>query len=116
MRCEYCGLKLGTKSSDITHINITQAQKEHYFCSELCKNKWCFRIQKSSYVVLILWSIGKFRDRYFFVKKKRKTNSLSSIGMEGSKSYFTSPLRHIELLIYKKIAGRDVLIADNKPV
>lgn len=109
MSCEHCGIKLGRKGSAITHTNIAQPLKEHHFCSETCKDKWCFRIQKKTYVYVVMWALGQFKDRYFFIKKKKKTNSPSLIGADGSKSYFFSQLSQVEPLELKELNGRRVL-------
>jgi len=115
MSCEHCGIKLRRKESIITHINIAQPLKEHHFCSELCKNKWCYRVQRKTHVYVVMWALGRFKDRYFFIKKKKKTNSPSLVGTDGSKSYFFSQLNQIEVLELKELNGRWVLAIIHEP-
>jgi len=110
MLCEYCGNALhGPKTRLIKHVNVSQSAREHYFCSQSCKDKWCFRLQRATQRILIVWSIGSYLDRFFFVKKLVKVRNASQVGSEGKKSFFTAHLAEIDRLELVESHGKKLL-------
>ena len=110
MICEYCGNTLhGLKKKIVRHVNISQSAREHFFCSQSCKDRWCFRLQQTTQRILVVWSIGSYLDRFFFVKKLVKVRTASQLGSEGKKSYFTAHITEIDRLELVEANGRKVL-------
>ena len=109
MICEFCGKYFSKISSPIEHVNIAQPLKTHYFCSHICKDKWCFNVKNRKSRILIIWMIGEYQDKSYFIKKLVKVSSPSLLGSEGKNSYFTSNLNKIERLELINSLGRTVL-------
>ena len=110
MICEYCGIALKSLGKKIVeHINISQPQKTHYFCSQVCKDKWCLQLQKNKTRLLVTWCVGSYIDRYFFVKKLMRVHSPSLLGSESNKSYFKSNFQEVETLELVEFNGKRVL-------
>lgn len=110
MICEYCLKALhGLKKKIIKHVNVSQDSREHYFCSHSCKDRWCFRLQRATERILVVWSIGSYLDRFFFVKKLVKVRNASQIGSEGKKSFFTAHIVNIDSLELVESNGRKML-------
>jgi len=110
MICEYCGdsiRSLGKKI--IEHINISQPRQTHTFCSQACKDKWYIQLQRNKSRLLVMWSVGSYVGRYFFVKKLMKVRSPSLLGSETNKSYFKSNFQEIEALELVELNGKIVL-------
>jgi hypothetical protein len=59
--------------------------------------------------VIVIWSLGFYVGRYFFVKKLMKIRSPSLLGSETHKSYFKSNFQEIESLELVDLNGRKVL-------
>ena len=114
MICEYCGnsFKKGNKGS-VEHVNVSQLTRKHFFCSQACKDGWCFRLQKRTSRVIVAWALGSYFDRYFFVKKLIKVSNPSLLGSEGNKSRFSSNLCEVEPLILVEFNGRKSLKVKN---
>ncbi len=110
MICEYCGGILnGLKKKIVRHVNISQSAREHFFCSQSCKDKWCFRVQQTTQRTLVVWSIGSYLSRYFFVKKMVKVRNASQVGSEGKKSFFTANIALIDCLELEESGGKKML-------
>ncbi len=110
MLCEYCGITLqGTKKKIVRHVNVSQSAREHYFCSQSCKDKWCFRLQQATQRIFVVWSLGSYLDRFFFVKKLVKVRNASQLGSEGKKSFFTAPIAKVDRLELVESGGRKML-------
>jgi hypothetical protein len=93
MICEYCGkLFSKLKKGRIEHINITQETQKHLFCSIKCKEEWCLHIKKHPIGVMVMWSIGHFNNRFFFVKNFKRVRYPSFIGTEIRYSRFAPSL------------------------
>ena len=110
MICEYCGdsiRSLGKKL--VEHINISQPQQTHLYCSQSCKDKWCIQLLRKKTRLLVIWSVGSYVGRYFFVKKLMKVRSPSLLGSESNKSYFKSQFQEIEVLELVELNGKNVL-------
>ena len=108
MICEYCGVSLHGKKI-VKHVNTSQSAREHYFCSQSCKDKWCYRVQQTTERTLVIWSIGYYLNRFFFVKKLVKVRNASQVGSEGKKSFFTAHIVDIDRLELVEYNGRKVL-------
>lgn len=110
MICEFCGVSLKSPGKKIVeHINISQPQQSHQFCSQTCKDKWCLQLQKKKSRLIVIWSVGSYVGRYFFVKKLMKIRSPSLLGSETRKSYFKSNFHEVESLELVDLNGRKVL-------
>lgn len=110
MTCEYCRIAFHKlKKKPIKHVNVSQSTREHYFCCLSCKDKWCFRVQQATQRILVVWSIGAYLDRFFFVKKMVKVRNPSQVGSEGEKSFFTTPIAKVDRLELVESNGRKVL-------
>lgn len=110
MICEYCGESLrGSEKKKVEHVNIAQNTKIHRFCSPRCKDKWCLQIQNRKSRLLVIWAIGSYIDKYFFVKELMKVRSPSKLGLEAKKSYFKHNFQEIERLELVKSNGKKVL-------
>ena len=110
MICEYCGDSLRNPEKKILeHVNISQPRQTHHFCSQSCKDKWCLQLQKKKSRLLVMWSVGSYIGRYFFVKKLIKVRSPSLLGSETNKSYFKSDFYEIEALKLVEFKGKGVL-------
>jgi len=110
MICEYCGDSLkSTGKKAIEHVNVSQSQQTHYFCSLACKDKWCLQLQKNKSRLLVMWCIGSYVGRYFFIKKLMRVRSPSLLGSETNKSYFKSNFQEIEALELVELNGRKIL-------
>ncbi|NVM16973.1 MAG: hypothetical protein HWN80_04605 [Candidatus Lokiarchaeota archaeon] len=110
MICEYCGDSLRCPGKNIIeHINISQPRQIHLFCSHVCKDKWCIQLQRNKSRLLVMWSVGSYIGRYFFVKKLMNVHSPSLLGSETNKSYFKSNFREIEVLELVELNGKKVL-------
>jgi len=110
MICEYCAKGLsGLKKKLVTHVNVSQPAQVHNFCSQSCKDKWCFQLQRTTQRILVVWSIGSYLDRFFFVKKLVKVRNASQMGSEGKKSFFTDRITKIDRLDLVDYEGRKVL-------
>ena len=110
MICEYCGGSIrnpGKKA--VEHVNVSQPRQTHYFCSQGCRSKWCLQLQKNKSRLLVMWCIGSYVGRYFFVKKLMKVRSPSLLGSESNKSYFKSNFQEIEALKLVELNGKKVL-------
>jgi len=114
MICEYCGDSLRNPEKKILeHVNISQPRQTHHFCSQSCKDKWCLQLQKKKSRLLVMWSVGSYIGRYFFVKKLIKVRSPSLLGSETNKSYFISNFQEIETLELVELNGKRVLKVKN---
>ncbi|MFX0049574.1 MAG: hypothetical protein ACFE8G_15680 [Candidatus Hermodarchaeota archaeon] len=110
MICEFCGVLLRISEKRVVkHVNISQPQQTHQFCSHRCKDKWCLQLQKKKSRLIVIWSVGSYVGRYFFVKKLMKVKSLSLLGSETNKSYFKANFHKIESLELVNLNGRKVL-------
>jgi len=111
MICEYCGESFkGSKKKKVEHVNIAQRTRRHQFCSPKCKDKWCLQVQNRKSRTLVIWAIGSYIDKYFFLKKHMKVRSPSLLGSETKKSYFKSNFDEIETLELVKSKGKKILI------
>jgi len=90
-------------------VNIAQKTKRHRFCSLRCKDKWCSQVQNRKSRDLIIWAIGSYIDKYYFIKKLMKVHSPSLLGSETKKSYFKSNFNEIEKLELVISNGNKVL-------
>ncbi|MFX0076095.1 MAG: hypothetical protein ACFE96_11670 [Candidatus Hermodarchaeota archaeon] len=93
----------------VEHINISQHQQIHQFCSQSCRDKWCAQLQRKKTRIIVVWSIGSYVGRFFFVKKLMKIRSPSLLGSEPHKSFFKSNFGEIESLELVDLNGRKVL-------
>ncbi|MBY9016198.1 MAG: hypothetical protein KGD68_10940 [Candidatus Lokiarchaeota archaeon] len=110
MICEYCGESFkGSEKKIVEHVNLAQKSKRHQFCSLRCKDKWCLQVQNRNSRILVIWAIGSYFDKYFFVKKLMKVRSPSLLGSETKKSYFKSNFKEIETLELVNANGKKVL-------
>lgn len=110
MICNYCGDSLRSPGKNIVeHVNISQPRQTHYFCSQGCKYKWWLQLQKNKSRLLIMWSVGSYVGRYFFVKKLIRIRSPSLVGSETNKSYFKSKIEEIENLELVELNNMKVL-------
>ena len=110
MICEYCGESVkDSEKKPIVHMNIAQNTKMHRFCSPRCKNRWCLQVQNMNSRMLVIWAIGSYIDKYFFVKELLKVRSPSMLGSETKKSYFKSNFNQIETLELVNSNGKKVL-------
>lgn len=110
MICEYCGETFkGSEKKKIVHVNIAQITKRHRFCSLKCKDKWSLQVQNRKSRMLVIWAIGSYIDKYFFIKKLMKVCSPSLLGSETKKSYFKSNFNEIEKLELINSNGKKVL-------
>lgn len=110
MICEFCGVTLhALKKRLVRHVNISQSSREHYFCSQSCKDEWCYRVQRINQRTLVVWSVGSYLSRFFFVKKLVTVSNASQVGSEGKKSFFTANIALIELLELVESEGKKTL-------
>ena len=110
MLCEYCGISLHRlKKKVVRHVNISQSAREHCFCSLSCKDKWSFRLQRATQRILVVWSIGSYSNRFFFVKKLVRVRNDSKLGSEGKKSFFTTNIALIDSLELVELKGKKML-------
>ena len=110
MICEYCGDSIRSpRKKVVEHVNISQPRQTHHFCSQACKEKWCLQLQKNKSRLLVMWCIGSYVGRYFFVKKLMRVRSPSLLGSETNKSYFKSSFHEVEALEIVELNGRKVL-------
>jgi len=110
MICEYCGESFkGSEKKLVEHVNIAQKTRSHRFCSLRCKDKWCLQVQTRKSRMLVIWAIGSYIDKYFFLKKLMKVRSPSLLGSETKKSYFKSNFNKIEKLELINSNGKKVL-------
>ena len=111
MICEYCGKIFDSKAlkKKIEHVNIAQTTRRHRFCSLICKEKWCLQVQNRRSRMLVIWAIGSYVDKYFFLKKLMKVRSPSLLGSETKKTYFKSNFDEIETLELVKSNGKKIL-------
>jgi hypothetical protein len=112
--CEYCGESFKSSEKEIIeHVNIAQSSRRHQFCSPRCKNMWSFQVQNKKSRMLVIWAIGSYVDKYFFLKKLMKVRSPSLLGSETKKSYFKSNFDAIETLELVNSNGKKVLKVKN---
>jgi len=110
MICKYCGEPFkGSEKKIVEHVNIAQKTKTHRFCSPSCKDKWSLQVQNMKSRILVIWAIGSYIDKYFFIKKLMKVHSPSLLGSETKKSYFKSNFNQIETLELVNSNGKKVL-------
>ncbi|NHJ19676.1 MAG: hypothetical protein EAX91_01945 [Candidatus Lokiarchaeota archaeon] len=110
MTCEFCGISLkGSRKKTVEHINISQPHQTHHFCSLSCKDRWCLQLQRYKARLIVIWSIGSYAGRYFFVKKLMKVRSPSLLSLATNRSYFKPKLQEIELLQLVNLHDRKVL-------
>ena len=108
--CKYCGESFKSSESKIVeHVNIAQKTKRHRFCSPKCKDKWSLQIQNRKSRMLVIWAIGSYVDKYFFIKKLMIVYSPSLLGSETKNSYFKSNFNEIETLELVNSNGKKVL-------
>jgi recombinational DNA repair protein RecR len=109
--CEYCGESFNARAliKKIEHVNIAQSTRRHRFCSTKCKDKWCLQVQSRKSRILVIWAIGSYIDKYFFLKKHIKVRSPSLLGSETKKSFFKSNFDEIEALELVNLNGKKVL-------
>ena len=114
MICEYCGDSLRSLGKKVVeHVNLSQPRQTHHFCSQGCRDKWCLQLQKNKSRLLVMWCIGSYVGRYFFVKKLMRVRSPSLLGSESNKSYFKSSFHEIEALEMVELNGRKILKVEN---
>ena len=112
MICEYCGESFkiqGSEKKIVEHVNIAQKIRRHRFCSPRCKDKWCLQVQNRKSRMLVIWAIGSYIDKYFFLKKLMKVRSPSLLGSETKKTYFKSNFDEIETLELVNTNGKKIL-------
>ena len=110
MICKYCGeLFKDSEKKIVEHVNIAQETKKHRFCSAKCKDKWSLQVQNRKSRMLVIWAIGSYIDKYFFIKKLMKVRSPSLLGSETKKNYFKSNFNQIEPLELVNSNGNKVL-------
>ncbi len=110
MICKYCGEPFkDSEKKKVEHVNIAQKTKTHRFCSPRCKNKWSLQVQNRKQRIIIIWAIGSYIDKYFFIKKLMKVHSPSLLGSETKKTYFKSNFNQIETLELTNSNGKKVL-------
>jgi len=108
--CEYCGESFkSSETKKVEHVNIAQNTKKHQFCSTVCKDKWSLQVQTRKSRMLVIWAIGSYIDKYFFLKKLMKVRSPSLLGSETKKTYFKSNFEEIETLELVNSNGKKVL-------
>ena len=108
--CEYCGESFkSSENKKVEHVNIAQKTRTHRFCSPGCKEKWSLQVQNRRSRMLVIWAIGSYIDKYFFLKKLMKVRSPSLLGSETKKSYFKSNFEEIETLELVETNGKKVL-------
>ena len=108
--CKYCGKSFkGSETKIVEHVNIAQKTKKHRFCSIRCKDKWCLQVQNSKSRMFVIWAIGSYTDKYFFIKKLMKVRSPSLLGSETKNSSFKSNFNEIEKLELIISNGKKVL-------
>ena len=109
--CEYCGESLNSKvlKKKVEHVNIAQKTKKHRFCSLTCKDKWTLQVQNRKSRMLVIWAIGSYIDKYFFLNKLMKVRSPSLLGSEAKKTFFKSNFDEIETLELVKSNGKKIL-------
>jgi len=90
-------------------VNIAQKTRTHWFCSPGCKDKWSLQIQNRRSRMLVIWAIGSYIDKYFFLKKLMKVRSPSLLGAETKKTYFKSNFDEIETLELVNSNGKKIL-------
>ena len=59
--------------------------------------------------MIVVWSVGSYIGRYFFIKKLMKVHSPSLLGSETHKSYFKSNFHEMEALELVELNGKKVL-------
>lgn len=107
---KYCGeLFKDSEKKIVEHVNIAQITARHRFCSPRCKDKWCLQVQNRKSRMLVIWAIGSYIDKYFFIKKLMKVHSPSLLGSETKKSYFKSNFNEVETLELVNSNGKKVL-------
>jgi len=109
--CEYCGELFNSNAlkKKVEHVNIAQKTRRHRFCSLSCKDKWCLQVQSKKSRILVIWAIGSYIDKYFFLKKLMKVRSPSLLGSETKKTYFKSNFDEIETLELVNANGKKIL-------
>ncbi len=55
---------------------------------------------------LVLWSLGSYLTRFFFVKKLVTVRNTSQVGSEGKKSFFTANIALIDRLELVESEGK----------
>jgi hypothetical protein len=110
MICKYCGESFkDSEKKIIEHVNIAQRTKRHRFCSPICKDKWCLQVQNRTSRTVVIWAIGSYMYKYFFIKKLMKVHSPSLLGSETRKCYFKSNFNEVETLELVNSNGKKVL-------
>ena len=108
--CEYCGVPFrGSENKMVEHVNIAQKTCKHRFCSLKCKEKWSLQVQSRKSRMLVIWAIGSYIDKYFFVKELMKVRSPSLLGSETKKTFFKSNFNEIKILELVNSNGKKVL-------
>ena len=108
--CKYCGESFkDSENRKVEHVNIAQKTKRHQFCSSKCKDKWSLQVQNRKSRIIVIWAIGSYIDKYFFIKKLMKVYSPSLLGSEAKNTYFKSNFNDIETLELVNSNGKKVL-------
>ena len=114
MICEYCGASLKRLGKNvIEHVNVSQPQQRHQFCSLICKESWCLQVQNKKCRLFVMWCIGSYVGRYFFLKRLIRVRSPSLLGSMANKSYFKSNLHEIKSLKLVDLNGKKILKVEN---
>ena len=94
MHCENCQKKIRKFKRLLNkHVNVCQANAMKYFCSKKCKKKWILKFLEDQSKKVVIWTIGEYYDKCFFVRK------IISVRLAGSiRSCFANDLHKIERL------------------
>jgi hypothetical protein len=67
MKCEYCDKNIRGKG--VLLINIFQKPSARLFCTMKCKKDWSIDTQKGKTRKAVIWAIGNYYNKCFFLKK-----------------------------------------------
>jgi hypothetical protein len=99
MRCDFCGKNLSKERQKLyQHVNINQSIQIHAFCSKECRENWCYQLQTKKCRIIVIWALGSFLNRYYFIQKYVKAKNLIHFGIENGVSYFSPELDNIKQL------------------
>ena len=91
MKCEYCDKNV--KGRGVLLINLLQKPSVRVFCSKKCKIDWSFTSQKGIKKKAVVWAIGAYYNKSFFIQKVINISASRRIY-----SRFTKNLNKIEKL------------------
>ncbi|MEJ2278873.1 MAG: hypothetical protein P8Y70_14170 [Candidatus Lokiarchaeota archaeon] len=110
LKCEWCHKSFGKKGKIFKHINITQEESVHLFCSLKCKDEWMVSFQSEKDKLGIEWLLGTYKERTFFLKRYVHIPFNKEIN-----SWFSDDLNHpLPLKAVKK--GSKYILKVNKEV